>query len=113
MKIKKTLLYKITLIVQIGWLAVLLTDMIILILFHTSVFTLKLWGGDVSITYGLGYSITTYYPLGTEGSVAPSDDVNAYILIFGQVLLTIANIIQGIRYRKRRKSLLGQHRAER
>ena len=101
----KPLIYKITLILQFGWLAILVADMIIMLIFHTSIFTKELAGGDVVETIGLGFIITTTYPLTTiDDPVQSTTHINAIVLIVGQLLLTIANIIQAIRLRNIKKN---------
>ena len=101
---KKPLIFKITLILQFGWLAILLIDFIIMLIFHTSIFSKELYGGDVVETIGLGYIITTYYPLTTmDDPVQSTTHINAIVLICGQLILTIANIVQAVRFKNRDK----------
>ena len=103
-KHKKPLIYKITLILQFGWLAILVVDMIIMLIFHTSVFTRESHGGDVIETVGLGFVITKIYPeTSIYDPVQSSTRISATVLICGQLLLTVANIVQGIRFRNRNK----------
>lgn len=93
--------FKITLILQIGWILILLADLLAMALFSTLIFARESSGGDCVEIVGLGFSITTVYPLSSmDDPVESFTSMNAYGLIFGQAILTILNIIQGVGLRK-------------
>lgn len=101
MKLKRPIMYKITMVLQIGWILIIVADIIAMALYASPIFALELWGGECQETIGLGYRITVLYPMSSIDNPATSTTyINAYGLLFGQAVLTVMNIVQGIRYRK-------------
>lgn len=100
MKLKRPMMYKITMILQIVWLLIIVVDVVAMGLDASPIFASKMWGGECQVTVGLGYKITTFYPMSSVDSPAASTtQLNANGLLFGQAILAVMNIVQGIRFR--------------